>query len=245
MGQVALLYWGRQAMKRATFTLAAVILAGSGNLSGSAAGGAASFAGQEPCQRGIAAPAQHQLPGDRQREYQPAKGKMRPLDTVRLEVLTNGDKELFASPGDRKFSERHPMQLCGQRHARQRVFRAVPERHPAERQCLKRVQRGRGDRRAAPGALRLPAAADVERADDSDAGGIGHGEPPRLLLGGSADVRCGPAGTERRRYSAHTADYRIGDEHQLCANSGGRQRGGTLAGVRRGPHGKVLRRNQP
>jgi hypothetical protein len=31
-----------------------------------------------------------------QREHQAAKGKMRPLDTVRLEVLTNGDKELFA-----------------------------------------------------------------------------------------------------------------------------------------------------
>lgn len=48
-----------------------------------------------------------------QREYQPAKGKMRPLDTVRLEVLTNGDKELFASPGDRKFSERHPISYAG------------------------------------------------------------------------------------------------------------------------------------
>ena len=38
---------------------------------------------------------------------------MRPLDTVRLEVLTNGDKELFASPGDRKFSERHPISYAG------------------------------------------------------------------------------------------------------------------------------------
>jgi len=38
---------------------------------------------------------------------------MRPLDTVRLEVLTNGDKELFASPGDRKFSERHPSSYAG------------------------------------------------------------------------------------------------------------------------------------
>jgi hypothetical protein len=38
---------------------------------------------------------------------------MRPLDTIRLEVLTNGGKELFASPGDRKFSENHPMSYAG------------------------------------------------------------------------------------------------------------------------------------
>ena len=48
-----------------------------------------------------------------QREHQAAKGKMRPLDTIRLEVLTNGDKELFASPGDRRFSENHPMSYAG------------------------------------------------------------------------------------------------------------------------------------
>ena len=48
-----------------------------------------------------------------QREHQAAHGKMRPLDTVRLEVLTNGDKESFASPGDRKFSENHPMSYAG------------------------------------------------------------------------------------------------------------------------------------
>jgi hypothetical protein len=48
-----------------------------------------------------------------QREYQAAKGKMRPLDTIRLEVLTNGHTELFASPGDRKFSERHPISFAG------------------------------------------------------------------------------------------------------------------------------------
>jgi hypothetical protein len=48
-----------------------------------------------------------------QREHQAARGKMRPLDTIRLEVLTNGDKELFASPGDRKFSENHPMSYAG------------------------------------------------------------------------------------------------------------------------------------
>jgi hypothetical protein len=48
-----------------------------------------------------------------QREYQPPRGKMRSLDTVRLEVLTDGRKELFASPGDRKFSERHPITYAG------------------------------------------------------------------------------------------------------------------------------------
>ncbi len=47
------------------------------------------------------------------RDYQPARGKLRPLDTVRLEVFTSGDKELFASPGDRRFSERHPMSYAG------------------------------------------------------------------------------------------------------------------------------------
>src|SRR5260221_11438944 len=46
------------------------------------------------------------------REFQPARDKMRPLDTVRLEVLTNGDKELFASPGGR-FSENHPSECAG------------------------------------------------------------------------------------------------------------------------------------
>ena len=47
------------------------------------------------------------------REHQAAKAKMRPLDTIRLEVLTTGHKELFASPGDRKFSENHPMSYAG------------------------------------------------------------------------------------------------------------------------------------
>jgi hypothetical protein len=47
------------------------------------------------------------------RERQAPSGKMQQLDTVRLEVLTNGDKELFASPGERKFSERHPTTYMG------------------------------------------------------------------------------------------------------------------------------------
>jgi hypothetical protein len=49
-----------------------------------------------------------------QREAQRPRAKMmRPLDTIRLEVLTNGDQELFASPGDRKFSEQHPLTYAG------------------------------------------------------------------------------------------------------------------------------------
>jgi hypothetical protein len=48
-----------------------------------------------------------------QREYQPPNGKVRPLDTVRLEVLTNGKTELYAAPGERKFSGNHPVQYVG------------------------------------------------------------------------------------------------------------------------------------
>ncbi len=47
------------------------------------------------------------------REQQPPRGKMRLLDTIRLEVLTDGSKELFASPGGRKFAEQHPMSFAG------------------------------------------------------------------------------------------------------------------------------------
>ena len=48
-----------------------------------------------------------------ERQQQDPKGKMRPFDTIRLEVLTNGDQELFASPGDRKFSEQPPLNYAG------------------------------------------------------------------------------------------------------------------------------------
>src|SRR5579872_1441138 len=48
-----------------------------------------------------------------EREHQAARAKMRPLDTIRLEVLTTGDKELFASPGGRNFSDNHPMSYAG------------------------------------------------------------------------------------------------------------------------------------
>jgi len=48
-----------------------------------------------------------------QREQQQPKGKMRPLDTIRLEVLTESHRELYASPGDRKFTDKHPMSFAG------------------------------------------------------------------------------------------------------------------------------------
>src|SRR4030095_10420178 len=48
-----------------------------------------------------------------QREHQPDMNKRRHLDTVRLEVITNGDKEFFASPGDRRFSQQHPINYVG------------------------------------------------------------------------------------------------------------------------------------
>ncbi len=48
-----------------------------------------------------------------QRQMQRPNGRMQPLDTVRLEVLTNGDREFFASPGDRKFSEQQPVSYIG------------------------------------------------------------------------------------------------------------------------------------
>ena len=44
-----------------------------------------------------------------EREQQPPGGKIHPLDTIRLEVVTNGHKELYASPGSRNFSEQHPI----------------------------------------------------------------------------------------------------------------------------------------
>ena len=48
-----------------------------------------------------------------QREVQPPGGKPRPLDTVRLEVLATGNHEFYASPGERKFSEQHPVRYTG------------------------------------------------------------------------------------------------------------------------------------
>lgn len=47
------------------------------------------------------------------REHKAAGGKMRPLDTIRLEVLASGDRELFASPGDRRFTDKHPASFAG------------------------------------------------------------------------------------------------------------------------------------
>jgi hypothetical protein len=47
------------------------------------------------------------------RDYQPAGGKMRGLDTVRLEVLYSDRHELYASPGDRAFSNHDPIDFVG------------------------------------------------------------------------------------------------------------------------------------
>ena len=47
------------------------------------------------------------------RDHQPAGGKMRPLDTVRLEVLYSEGHELYASPGDRGFGDNHPIDFAG------------------------------------------------------------------------------------------------------------------------------------
>jgi hypothetical protein len=43
------------------------------------------------------------------RDHQPAGGKMRPLDTIRLEVLYSDHREMYASPGDRGFSDSQPV----------------------------------------------------------------------------------------------------------------------------------------
>jgi hypothetical protein len=47
------------------------------------------------------------------RAFKPANGKLKPLDTVQLEVLTTGHKELYASPGARNFSENPPSDFVG------------------------------------------------------------------------------------------------------------------------------------
>ena len=48
-----------------------------------------------------------------QREIQQPGRQMRPLDMVRLEVLTDGVHELYAAPGERKFSDGHPVRYVG------------------------------------------------------------------------------------------------------------------------------------
>jgi hypothetical protein len=42
-----------------------------------------------------------------------AKSKMKPLDTVRLEILFNNHREWYGSPGDRSFSQEDPAQFIG------------------------------------------------------------------------------------------------------------------------------------
>ena len=47
------------------------------------------------------------------REHQPAGSRMRPLDTIRLEVLYSDRKEYYASPGDRRFDDNSPSAFIG------------------------------------------------------------------------------------------------------------------------------------
>src|ERR1017187_8420948 len=47
------------------------------------------------------------------RDHQPAGGQMRALDKVRLEVLYGDGHELYASPGDRAFSNHEPIDFVG------------------------------------------------------------------------------------------------------------------------------------
>jgi hypothetical protein len=93
-----------------------------------------------------------------QREHQAAKGKMRLLDTIRLEVLTNGDKELFASPGDWKFSENHPMTYAGSGTLGNGLFGPYLNKFWSAVASPASTGR-RGSRWASSGELRLPNAA--------------------------------------------------------------------------------------
>src|SRR4051794_6037285 len=47
------------------------------------------------------------------RAHQSAGGRMRPLDTIRLEVLYADQRELYASPGDRRFDDSNPSAFIG------------------------------------------------------------------------------------------------------------------------------------
>ena len=123
-----------------------------------------------------------------ERELQPPKSKMRPLDTVRLEVLTNGHKELFASPGDRKFSENHPLSYAGGGTLGDGLFGPyLKDILVSEIATIEyKGEEPAGVRRLARYDYRDPAA--VQRPNDSCTGRLGQGGPPRLVLGGPADV---------------------------------------------------------
>jgi hypothetical protein len=47
------------------------------------------------------------------REYGASKNKLKRLDTVELEIQTDGRRELFAAPGGRKFTDRPPISYAG------------------------------------------------------------------------------------------------------------------------------------
>jgi len=148
-----------------------------------------------------------------QREHQAAKGTMRPLDTIRLEVLTNGDKELFASPGGRKFSENHPMSYAGSGTLGNGLFGpylkqilvsgSVASQYKGEEEV--------GGRLLARYDYQIPVLISGQMIQY--AGRVRQSGPPRLLLGGPADIRCDTARNERRRVSADVACYGNDAEH--------------------------------
>jgi hypothetical protein len=100
-------------MKRATFTLAAVIFAGMAVSQDLPPGVLLLSRVKNHIKEDLQRLPDISCLETVQREHQEPKGKMGHLDTIRLEVLTNGHKELYASPGDRKFSEHHPMSFAG------------------------------------------------------------------------------------------------------------------------------------
>jgi hypothetical protein len=42
-----------------------------------------------------------------------ARGEARHLDIIRLEILSDGKEELYASPGDSRFAPDHPINCAG------------------------------------------------------------------------------------------------------------------------------------
>jgi hypothetical protein len=100
-------------MKRATFTLAAVIFAGVVVSQDLPPGVLLLSRAKNQAKEELRRLENISCLETVQREYQPPKGKMGPLDTIRLEVLFDGHKEFFESPGGRKFSEKHPMTYVG------------------------------------------------------------------------------------------------------------------------------------
>jgi len=142
------------------------------------------------------------------REVQLAKGPMRPLDTIRLEVLTDGAKELFASPGDRKFSERHPLSFGGVGALGNGLFGlylrgillndfVTSEYHGEEEVAGRRL--ARYDYRVPP----IWSGQTIQTPEGSGQVGL-HGS----YLGGSANIRRDTAGAVRRHVTGECWRWR-------------------------------------